>query len=201
MKIKMIILLCVASLNVTAQPKEEVNTIFGNGKKQIGYFLNPACQFGRMAGSTAVVPGIGAGVIINNKISLGINYKFTITENTPVGEVDQLYLHGQWIGLKGEYSIKPGSVFHISFPLEAGIGEIELDLKDSYENQQIDVPVEDSWFANLEPGVAVEINLWKYMKLNIGAGYRFVSDVTFRSLSQKDIMGFTYSAGFKIGLF
>ena len=49
--------------------------------------------------------------------------------------------------------------------------------------------------------MAVEINLQKFIKLNLSAGYRFVSDVTFRNISEKDLKGFTFTAGLKIGLF
>jgi hypothetical protein len=130
-----------------------------------------------------------------------ILYKLTVTENTPAGEDNSLYLHGQWGGLRGEYVIKPGSMVHFSFPLEVGIGEIELDLKDSYENQHISIPPGDAWFANIEPGVALEINIHKYLKFSISAGYRIVSDVSFRNLTEKDLMGFTSSASLKIGIF
>jgi hypothetical protein len=39
------------------------------------------------------------------------------------------------------------------------------------------------------------------MKLDLGAGYRLVSDVTFSNLTEKDFMGFTFTAGLKIGIF
>jgi hypothetical protein len=201
MKIKLIIILSAVVLNTTAQTNKEAKALFGNGKPHIGYFINPFCQFGNFAGTNAVIPGIGAGVILNNKYSLNILYKLTVTEKTPAGEANQLYLHGQWFGLKAEYSLKPEGVVHLNFPLEIGTGEIELDLKDSYENDQIIIPSGDAWFAYLEPGVAVEINLQKFIKLNLSAGYRFVSDVTFRNISEKDLKGFTFTTGLKIGLF
>jgi hypothetical protein len=202
MRIKLIIILSSIVLNLTAQTSKEVKTLIGTGTPRIGYFITPFCQFGSIAGSTAVIPGVGAGIVFNNNISLDLRYKFIATENTPVGEVNyRLYLDGQWFGIKSEFSLKPENAIHVNFFLEAGAGEIELDLKDSYENQQVIIPSEDAWFANLEPGVALEINLWKYLKLNLTAGYRFVSDVTFRNLSQRDLMGFTYSAALKIGIF
>jgi hypothetical protein len=201
MKINLIIILSAVVLNITAQTKVEAKTLFGNGKPHIGYFINPSCQFGNFTGATAVMPGIGAGVILNNKYSLNILYKFTVTENTPAGEANQLYLHGQWFGLKAEYSLKPEGIVHLNFPLEIGAGEIEFDLKDSYENNQFIIPPGEDWFAYLEPGVAVEINLQKYIKLNLSAGYRFVSDVIFRNITEKDLNGFTFATGLKIGLF
>jgi hypothetical protein len=201
MKIKLIIILSAVVLNITAQTNKEAKTLIGNGKPHIGYFINPNCQFGIFAGASAVIPGIGAGVILNNKYSLNVLYKLTVTENTPAGEANQLYLHGQWFGLKAEYSFKPEGLVHLNFPVEIGAGEIELDLKDSYENDQIIVPSGDAWYAYFEPGVAVEINLQKFIKFNLSAGYRFASDVTFRNISEKDLKGFTFTAGLKIGLF
>jgi hypothetical protein len=201
MKTKLIIILSFVVINITAQTNEEEKTLFGNGKPHIGYFINPSCQFGKFAGANAVIPGIGAGVILNKKYSLNILYKLTVTESTPAGEANQLYLHGQWFGFKAEYSLKPEGMVHLNFPLEIGAGEIELDLKDSYENDQVIIPSGDAWFAYLEPAVAVEINLQKYIKLNLSAGYRFVSEVTYRNISEKDLKGFTFTAGLKIGLF
>jgi hypothetical protein len=201
MKIRLSIILFMVVLNTTAQTKDNAKTVFGNLKPHMGYFINPSCQFGKFGGATAVIPGIGAGLIFNNNLSVNLLYKFTVTENTPAEVSDQLYLHGQWFGLKAEYSIKPEGAVHLNFPLEIGAGEIELDLKDSYENDHVVIPSDDSWYAYLEPGVAVEINLHKYVKLNLSAGYRFVSDVTFRNISETDLKGFTFSTGLKIGLF
>lgn len=202
MRIKLLVILWAITINISAQSDSGVKTIFGNGKPELRYFISPSIQFGEIAGSSAILPSIGAGVIFNNQLSLGLLYKFTITENTPSGEADNsLYLHGQWFGIKGEYSIKPENVVHISFPIEVGIGEVELDIKDAFENQHPELPAGEAWFANIEPGVALEINVWKYLKLDLSVGYRIVSDITFRSLTERNLMGFTYSAGFKIGLF
>jgi hypothetical protein len=202
MKFRILIVLVTIVSNLAAQSDEGVKTVFGTGVPHIGYFITPLCQAGRIAGSTAIIPGIGAGVILNNKISFDLRYKFIATENTPHGEVnDQLYLDGQWFGIRCEYIIMPEKAVHFSFPVEVGAGEIELDLKDSFENQQGIIPAQDVWFANLEPGVSLEINLWKYMKLNLTAGYRFVSDISYRNLSSRDLMGFTYSGALKIGIF
>jgi hypothetical protein len=200
-KVKLSMLFFAIAITTTAQTNEGVKTFFGNGKPEIGYFLSPSCQIGSIAGSTAVMTGIGAGILFNSKYYLGLNYKFITTENTPVGELDnRLYLDQRYFGLRFEYAIQPKSVVHFNFPVEFGVGETELDLKDSYENEGL-VPTNDAWFAYLEPGVALEINLHKYIKLNISGGYRFVSNVSFRNLTEKDIMGISCSARLKIGIF
>jgi hypothetical protein len=200
-KAKLLLLFFAIATTITAQNNEDTKTVFGKGKPEIGYFVSPSFQFGEIAGSTAVLPGLGIGIVLNNRIYLGLNYKYIATENTPEGESDnRLYLDQRYCGLRFEYAIQPKSVVHFNFPVELGVGETELDLKDSYENEGL-VPTDDAWFAYLEPGVALEINLHKYIKLNISGGYRFVSSLSFRSLTEKNINGITCSAGLKIGLF
>jgi hypothetical protein len=148
MKIKLMIIICVLVSNAMAQTEEEIKTLFGNQKPRIGYFLSPFCQFGKIAGPMAVLPGIGAGIILNNKISFGLSYKFIASENTPDKETDdRLYLDQKYIGLRCEYSLWPESIAHLNFPLEAGMGETELDLKDSYEGNDVSYPQNDAWFA------------------------------------------------------
>jgi hypothetical protein len=201
MKIKLLIILCFVVLNTTAQTNEAAKTIFGNGKTNIGYFISPSCKFGEIAGNTAILPGIGAGVVFNDRLYLGINFQYIASENTPEKELDnRLYLDQRYCGLRFEYAMRPEKVVHINFPVELGIGETELDLKDSYEDEGL-VPTDDAWFAYLEPGVALEINLQKYLKLSLSAGYRLVSDLSFRNLTEKDLMGMTYSVGLRIGRF
>ena len=200
-KAKLLLLFFTIAVTTIAQINESTKTVFGSGKPDIGYFIIPSCQVGEIAGNTAILPGIGAGVVLNDRLYLGINFKYIATENTPEGETDnRLYLDQRYGGVRFEYAVQPEKVIHFNFPIEFGVGETELDLKDSYENGGL-VPTDDAWFAYLEPGVALEINLHKYIKLNISGGYRFISNVTFRNLTEKNLGGITCSAGLKIGIF
>jgi hypothetical protein len=87
----------------------------------------------------------------------------------------------------------------VNFQLEAGACHTELDLKDSFETG--DVPSNNATCAYLETGAALEINVWKYIKLDMGAAYRFVSSVKFNELTENDFKGFAYTVGLKIGIF
>jgi hypothetical protein len=196
-------LLALIAFNVSAQTKEATKTLFGAGKPDIGFYVSPSCQIGEMAGSAAVMPGISGGILLNESIYLGLNYKFVITENTPTGVTDtRLYLDRKWGGLKFEYSLSPAKIVHLNFPVEAGISHIEYDLKDSYGDRGGSaIPNSDATFAYVEPGVALEVNLMKYAKLNLSAGYQFTSNVSFGQLTGKDLRGFICGISLKIGLF
>lgn len=202
MKNILTMLLFAITLNIAAQSEEKARTLAGDSKLHLGYFISPSVQVGTLAGTTSVIAGIGAGVIFSDNISLDLMYRQIITENTPKGEADsRLYLDGKWALLRCEFAVKPQKTVHLNFPLILGFGDIEMDKKDSFESDPISIPQGDALFATLEPGIALEINVIKYLKLNISAGYRFVSNVAFRNLTEKDLMGPTFSATLKIGIF
>ncbi len=203
MKTKLILLLTLIAFNATAQTKEATKTLFGKEKPVIGYFVSPYCQIAGIAGSTALIPGISGGILLNESIYLGLNYKFIVTENTPAGETDtRLYLDQKWGGLKFEYALSPAKMVHLNFPVEAGISHIEYDLKDSYGDRGgAAVPNSDATFAYIEPGVALEVNLMKYVKLNFSAGYQLTTGVSFGHLTERDLKGFVCGISLKIGLF
>jgi hypothetical protein len=201
MKKYIIIVLCAVALSASAQTGDGIKTLFGGGKPEIGYFINPLIQSCNFAGSYGIEAGSGAGVIFNDRLAVSMQYKFSVTEKTPAGEVNQLYIHGQWLGLKTAYILKPESIVHFSFPVEVGAGEVEMDVKDAFEESQIAVPSDDLWYAYIEPGVALEINMLKNLKLNLGAGYRFVSNMTYRTINSADLRGISFSASLKIGIF
>lgn len=202
MKIKIIVLFCAFAYNAHAQNIEEPKTIFGNKKSTIGYFINPNIQIGEIASSIAVLPSVGIGITFNNNINLGLVYKFIVTENTPFGEIDnRFYLDQKYGALKFEYSFFPAKAVHFNLPVEIGFGHTELDLKDSYESDTIHTPNTDAWFGYIEPSLAMEVNLLKYLKFNVGVGYRITSSFSSKSLSEKDMLGFVFSTGIKIGIF
>jgi hypothetical protein len=63
------------------------------------------------------------------------------------------------------------------------------------------IPTNDASFGYLEPGIALEINLMKYVKLNLSTCYRFVSEIKYRNLSRTDLAGINCAISFKIGIF
>ncbi len=201
MKITLLVLYLILTVNLAAQTNGESRTLFGKGNLHLGYFLSPLCQAGEIAGSTALIPGVNAGVVINDKFYLGLVYKYIATENTPTGELDNLYLDQRWGGIMWEYSINPGKIVHQNFPIEAGFSHVELDLKDAYENHAMAIPTNDASFGYLEPGIALEVNMIKYVKLNMSVCYRLVSEIDYRNLTRKDLAGINFAISFKIGLF
>jgi hypothetical protein len=202
MKHCLLFLICAAGINLAAQIVDERETARGNEKVPIGYFVKPYCEFGMGTPSLAVLPGISAGISVGTEVFLAATYKFMATENTPLGEADsRLYLDQQFAGIKGEYSRPLSRIAHLCIKVEAGIGHAELDLKDSYAFEQATVPGTDATFAYLEPGLTLGMDLWKYLRLDFSAGYRFASAVAFGGLADANFEGPFISVGARIGPF
>jgi hypothetical protein len=69
------------------------------------------------------------------------------------------------------------------------------------DNYQGDAGLGEASFIQIEPSALLEVNLHKYVRLNLGAGYRLISQVTYRNLNQNDLSGLTGYVGLKFGLF
>jgi hypothetical protein len=189
------------SFYTTGRAQEEVKTLLGDGVKKIGFYINPTFQTGKIGGQIALIPGARAGIVINHNFYAGLTYNQIINEYTPVNETDiDKYLDMRWGGLLLEYSLKPENMIHVNIPLTIGLGEVELDWKDGSE-QMSDTPYGDRAFFTAAPGIQLEMNVSKYIKLSIGAEYRFVNKVTFRNLTEKELRGFTAMFGIKAGIF
>ncbi len=52
----------------------------------------------------------------------------------------------------------------------------------------------------VEPGVQVEVNLTRYLRLTTGAAYRYVDDLHRERTASADLTGLTLSVGLKGGM-
>ncbi|MFP4091617.1 MAG: hypothetical protein ACLFUB_15495 [Cyclobacteriaceae bacterium] len=169
---------------------------------EIGFYVSPGMQVGPLAGETAGFAAFKGGITFAQQFTVGGLYSFSFNEFTPSAETDQdIYMDVQLGGLLLEYTLSPSKLFHFTFPLAVGAGEIQMDWKESSPNYNNDVLSEDNFFF-VEPGAMLEINLARYIRLNTGLTYRLVpGGVDFRSYDASDISGFTGSFGLKFGIF
>jgi hypothetical protein len=189
---------CVS--NLYAQDGSEPETLFGNSfskiKKNIGHFEAPTFGVTSMDGSIAFLASFRGGIILNEKISLGAYYVTSVNEVVPESEtLSDVYMDYWSFGGVFEYTIKSKKLVHVSFPLYIGLGEVQMD------NDEGDAGLGEANFFQIEPSALLEVNLHKYVRLNMGAGYRMVGAMQYRNFDQSDISGFTGYVGLKFGLF
>ncbi|MCU0441633.1 MAG: hypothetical protein MUE96_04470 [Bacteroidia bacterium] len=193
-------LLTLTYIHTDAQNTNEAKTLFGSGNpintKNIGFFIAPSYGFTQMDGTMASLLAIRGGINIKDQFSIGSFLNTSLNEINPQSEIlTNVYMDYWSVGGFIEYTLLAKKVFHVTFPLYIGYGEVEMD------NQIGEAELGEANFAQIEPSALLEVNLHKHVRFNLGAGYRFVGKMNYRNLNESDISGVTGYVGLKFGLF
>lgn len=196
-------LFCIIALHISVSAQdntEESKTLLGSGlpvdKESLGFFIAPAYGFTQMDGSNASLFHLRGGISYKDKLTVGAFYNVSLNEIMPVSEVvPNVYMDFWSLGGFVEYTAWSKKLLHLSFPLFVGVGEVQMD------NESGEARLGESNFFLIEPSTMLELNVHKNVRFNLGAGYRFVGDMTYRNFNQSDISGLTGYVGLKIGLF
>ncbi len=197
---QVMLVLCVAG-SVSAREEETLLS----GPVTSGGFGGPVVKMTRIHDSFGVLIGGRGGWIINHTMSLGGGgYGLVSRIRNPEGVtgMQDPVLHVGYGGFEIEYTRRSESLIHPTVSLligggSAGIRESwEEDLNDDWE----DDPSLDSFFI-LEPGVALELNVTGFMRVDAGVSYRFVSGLEQEGLTESVIGGPSAVLTFKFGLF
>jgi hypothetical protein len=185
---------------IIAQSSQEGKTLLGNGKglqqKDLGFFAAPTLGFTQMDGSTAMLFNLRGGLTVKDKFSVGAYFNTSLNQIKPKSEtIPSVYMDYWTIGGFAEYTVLSKKMLHLTFPLYVGYGEVQMD------NEAGEAGLGEANFFQLEPSALLELNLHKHVRLNAGAGYRIIGQMTYRNFNQTDISGFTGYVGLKIGLF
>jgi len=162
--------------------KDQMQTLFGYDSKITGYGALDT-RFSLVNGKESVIIGGHGGVIFNSYFYLGLGaYGLVTTQNIatdPFGA--SLDMQMGYTGLMLAMNVMPKKVVHFSIPLFVGVGNIVMEK----ENARL----ENSPFIIIEPGLQLEVNLVRFMKIGLGGSYRMVrgsslnNDITDASLS------------------
>ena len=113
------------------------------------------------------------------------------------------YEYGQF-GLVAEYVVNSDRPVHLAFQLLTGAGfTVQYDLYNWHNGNQNyqDVVKDENWFFVAEPGVQLEVNLFKWMRLSPGFSYRATFGSDGRGLSDRKLRNISYNATLKFGKF
>lgn len=192
--------LIIFQVNIFAQDENDVKTLFGGehpiSTKNLGFLVAPSYGITEKDGSTTSLFNLRGGINLKDKFSLGAYFSTSLNEIRPQSEtIQNIYMDYWTVGGFAEYTLFSKKLVHFTFPLFVGYGEVQMD------NENGDAGLGEANFFKIEPSALLEINLHKYVRFNIGAGYRFVSEMNYRNFNQSDISGLTGYLGLKIGLF
>lgn len=207
---------------VAAAPKAAVEnddhqeTLWGEGDIDHGGYGGPELKIGRVAAGDAVFFGGKGGWIIDHQLVIGGGgWGMTNRRDAPARLqsaaplADRRVINVGYGGGLLEYFIKPKSVVHATVSLLVGGGGVNLrdrpadchgdrDCLNRYEDD--DPGLSDSFFI-LEPEAGAEVNVVKFMRLNAGVSYRYVTGIGGIGFENDDLRSFNGTFTVKFGAF
>jgi hypothetical protein len=182
----------------------EIKTLAGNGHS--GGYGAIGLKTGEFSGEHLVVATAKGGWIINRVFAIGVDINGIVPTSKYdgiTGSTDQAILIGGFGGLFIEPIVFSNQVVHVTFPVTGGAGWLgynedwERNTTNDYENNLID----DDVFWYVEPGAALEINVAKNFRINMGMSKRFTQDLQLINTDLADFEGYNYFFTFKFGKF
>lgn len=194
------------------QTKTELKTLFsmkkGGGLKSWGFTAGPVLQFGQLG----VQQGVNFAFHVNNQWSFGAGVLGTMRGGENRNMPTTLKPRQSFSGFQVEYTPKPNSLIHVSFPLMIGAIRSEDPNNIYNSNLKMGAPAPINWDRDfdddrgmfrgpaafgIQPGVSLELNVFKYAKLFGAVNYRFAAGQN----STADMKGVSGQIGLKLGLF
>jgi len=176
------------SLQGYAQDVNKPEYLFeGNGKVRVSGFGGPMVGFSATEGDFSVFSGGGGAVLLNQTFFFG-GYGMGLTTQHNRGEfmmydptlnktvtypnlVTEFGHGGLWLG----YVHQSYKKVHLAASSKFGWGALTL-IDEDYKSDELWSLATDVVFV-VTPQLEVEMNLFRWFKVNIGAGYRFVTGV------------------------
>ncbi|MEM1408822.1 MAG: hypothetical protein AAGG59_18705 [Bacteroidota bacterium] len=194
----------LASISYAQDDAYEMKTIFSR-KSEIRGFGSFDLKLTDFNEDKALFIGGHGGVILNKKYIFGGGGYGLVTSNTfdLEGTNQELELYGGYGGIILGYIIAPIEIIHVSFPVLLGAGGIEVAEEDAPIVNGESSVLERTAFFVLEPGIEIEINMTRFMRLAIGGGYRFVqgADLDVGDIANEDLSSWSAGVSFKFGKF
>ena len=184
-----------------------------------GYFLDLSGSYSKFGHKDVFMPGISMGVILNHHWTIGMqangigNSRNLSYTNVHFNETDSTWQNGKLGGGYGgvlfEYTLFPKSVVHVSFPLIIGGGYMFYYKEDhqtdhhhsNHNNNWHMTTYSHDYFFTVEPGIRIEINLAKMLRMGIKVSYRYSPDFKLPTVSTDLINQFTAGIDLRIGKF
>lgn len=207
-----LILITASSIAQTDTNRAPIQTVFGK-PQHIGWWISPDFAYTQLSNRDAWLGGMSGGVILDHSFSIGVAGYGIMNSNSLVYsnvlDTANVYLYGGYGGLKLEYRLWPLKMINIAFPLLIGGGGVGYSTWNWNHDYYYDDPYHDhhheyySWdgFFVLEPGVTVGINLLRFMRLDVGASYRWAPSVNLPSTSRELTDGFNATMALRFGGF
>ena len=212
-KLSILLIAIMMGISLYAQeenkPQQEYKSLFGGTEITHGGYGGLSINYSRIDGEDAVLVGARGAWIINHGIAIGIaGYGFANElkyKRTFKGYSGKYILAGGYGGLLIEPIIGAFKPVHISIPILIGAGGVTYmdEYWDIYDDPFYYKPYyeySDAFFV-FEPGVEIELNMVKFMRLAFGGYYRFTFGIDLEGSKSNMMNGFSTGITLKFGKF
>ena len=198
-----------SSIKVQAQD-DQMRTLFKGNHRTTAYGAMTN-KFTEIDGQFVNLVGIYGGVYLNRKVMIGIGGAAS-TNFVPVPQEfssqpfqDMSYEYVQF-GSVFEFVAGSNKLFHPVFHLFAGPGltiqyDRYTDGHDDWHSWDDRESHDENWFMVTEPGVQIEMNVFKWMRFSPGVSYRFVYGNDAKGLSDSKLSAMNVNLTLKFGRF
>lgn len=180
---------------------DEIKTIFNNGRTSHGAYGALSINYSQIDGKDAFLVGARGAWLINHSIGIGLaGYGFINdidTYDSFNNSDSDLDLVGGYGGLLIEPILFPKSPIHISLPIVIGAGGITYTDNFRWDHHNYET---DAFFV-IEPGIEIEFNVIRFMRIAAGAYYRHTSDIELEGTDKDVLNGFSTGITLKFGKF
>ncbi len=183
----------MATAAVAAATEPSAETLF-DGDFTFGGYGALVVRVGQFNGDVAAFAGAQGGVILNHSLVLGLG-GWALLPSVTVAEYPLRRVDFGYGGFLVEYVYPWQKLLHFHASLLIGGGGLVYNDVYSWE-----YGVVDAVFI-AEPTVGVELNVTQYLRLAVGAGYRYATDTECEGLTDDGLRGVSGAAAFKIGVF
>jgi|APIni6443716594_1056825.scaffolds.fasta_scaffold14327_2 hypothetical protein len=199
--------------NVKAGPKpaktydpNEIQTLTGPGRST-GFYFGFNSSYSQIEGRNTYGFGGTLAIIANHGLAIGLSGTgfFSDPYRSIPGSENYYGYTGGYGGLLIKPILFPKYPVHISFPILLGGGAIGrsvlIDYNYPYNYTEFYVENFES-FMIAEPGVEIEFNIARWMRLGVGATYRFTTTFSESSIFDSNpLNGFTGLMSLEFGKF
>jgi hypothetical protein len=178
-------------------------------EKPIRGFGGLSFSFGPIDGKDAMIVGTTGGVVLNQNLAIGIGIHEFGSRKGGHMYFNYKQKPGAYM-VKGGYAVvviepKIGAGFpiHMSFPLQIGLAGASYLTADilAHHSTTLDRKLERSFSIALEPKMEMEINMFPFMRVTSGMGYRYIPHLTYYDGKEDVFSGFSWSVTIKFGKF
>jgi hypothetical protein len=200
--------LVFSALLITTQLQAQEQTIL-QGDASHGGFGAPVLKMSKVNGEAVVLSGLRGAWILNHTFTLGFAGYGMLTDVQLSGQPDSLkHLHMGYGGVDVGFVVLSDNIIHLTVHSLFGGGALHQGPDFPQGEYRDDDCCDDKLEGKvdrigvIEPEINAELNITKYVRLNMGAGYRFVWGVqNIANLKNEDISGVNGSISLKFGAF